>query len=372
MRMPTKEAGFIEGPLEDEDVDPDAEPIVERRLVTQPFDIAISALFEQIEEGTLHSARPSFQRKYVWNDRLASKLVESILLSVPVPPCYLSQNDDYELDVIDGQQRIFSLYRYLDNQFALRDLDVLSELNRKRFHQLPDSSKRKIKTYSLRCVIVTNESSPDIKFDVFERLNSNTVPLNSQELRNCIYRGDLIELVNELATNQIWLGILGRKSPDNRMRTEELVLRYFSFLLNGFASYKAPLKRWLNHVARDNRKLSEDQRARLPQAWETALINSVGVLEPSECFRRPEYDSGRTPPVNRALMDLMLVSMSQPGIEWTSESRKSFRHAYSRLLKNEEFLDLISRSIDHTSRMARRVELWNEIVGEAVPNATVH
>ena len=109
------------------DPDPDEVPIKDRRVFTQPYDLVVESLIEQIKGGTIFlrplSERPSFQRRYVWTNLLSSRLVESILLNVPIPPCYLSQNEDYELDVIDGQQRLFSIYRFLDNQFALSGLE---------------------------------------------------------------------------------------------------------------------------------------------------------------------------------------------------------------------------------------------------------
>jgi hypothetical protein len=179
--------------------DPDEVPIRDRRVFTQPYDLVVESLVDQIGGGTIFlrplSERPNFQRRYVWTNVLASRLIESILLNVPIPPCYLSQNEDYELDVIDGQQRLFSIYRFLDNQYALVGLEVLKELNGARFHKIPAKMQRQLKTHTLRCVLITNESHPEIKFDVFERLNTNTVPLNAQELRNCIYRGSLAKCI---------------------------------------------------------------------------------------------------------------------------------------------------------------------------------
>ncbi len=101
--------------------DPDEVPIRERKVVTQPYDIAVESLVDQIRGGTIFlrplSERPNFQRRYVWTDILASRLIESILLNVPIPPCYLSQNDEFELDVIDGQQRLLS--QYASQNYAL-------------------------------------------------------------------------------------------------------------------------------------------------------------------------------------------------------------------------------------------------------------
>ncbi|WP_157447680.1 DUF262 domain-containing protein [Chthoniobacter flavus] len=220
--MSTEDPSFIDPDLADAEQDPDEVPIRDRRLVTNPYDLVVEALIDQIDNGTVFlrplSERPSFQRRYVWPNLLASRLIESVLLNIPIPPCYLSQNEDFELDVIDGQQRLFSIYRFLDNQFAIAGLEVLKELNGLRFHQLEPRAQRQIKTHTIRCVLISNESHPEIKFDVFERLNTNTVPLNAQELRNCIYRGALNEFLKDAVANASWLSILGKKAPDKRMR----------------------------------------------------------------------------------------------------------------------------------------------------------
>jgi Protein of unknown function DUF262 len=221
MKM-TEEKPIYEAEKDADVPDPDETPLKDRKVITQPYDLVVESLSDQIKDGTIFlrplNNRPNFQRKYVWTDTLASMLIESILLNVPIPPCYLSQNDEFELDVIDGQQRLFSIYRFLDNQFSLGKLEVLQELNGKRFHELPTKTQRQLKTHTLRCVLITNESHPDIKFDVFERLNTNTVPLNAQELRNCVYRGSLNSMLAEASEYAPWLAILGRKKPDLRLR----------------------------------------------------------------------------------------------------------------------------------------------------------
>ena len=242
---------------EDENVeqerDPEGSSILNPKLYTQPYDIVINSLLGQIDDGTIHlrqiTDRPKFQRRYVWTDRMASRLIESILLDVPIPPCYLAQDKYYKLDVIDGQQRIFSIYRFVNNHFKLRELTILGEYNQKAYFELPATLRRKIETYTLRCVIVTNNSDPELRFEVFERLNTNTVPLNAQELRNSISRGSLIDLLGDLAKDPLWLQILNHKEPDKRMRDEELILRFFALQLLGLESYNTPQKYWLNDAA---------------------------------------------------------------------------------------------------------------------------
>lgn len=339
--------------------DPDERPIRDRKVITQPYDLVVDSLVDQIKSNLIFlrplSERPRFQRRYVWSDVLASRLIESILLNVPIPPCYLSQNDEYELDVIDGQQRLYSIFRYIENQFPLNSLEVLKEFNGSRFFELPNKLQRQLKTHTLRCVLVTNESHPEIKFDVFERLNTNTVPLNAQELRNCIYRGSLNDLLGQLSEGGEWLAILGRKVPDIRLRDEEIILRFFAFHIHGLESYKTPQKHWLNEAAKAGMRYSEGRISELTSVWKRAIHTSAIWFEASECFRRPG-----SRPINKALFDLICSSAKRVAPQSAADMASDFREIYGELLIEDEFQDLISRAVDHTSRTRRRFEIWNQ------------
>ena len=346
------------------DRDPDEVPIRDRRLFTQPYDLAVQALMEQISAETMFlrplSERPQFQRRYVWSNQLASRLIESILLNVPIPPCYLSQNEEFELDVIDGQQRLFSIYRFVENQFKLTGLEVLTELAGSRFFEIPERLQRRIKTHTLRCVLVTNESHPEIKFDVFQRLNTNTVPLNAQELRNCIFRGALNSLLKDAVEYAPWLDILKRRQPDKRMRDEELALRFFAFHLHGLKSYRTPQKHWLNDAAKRGRNYTDRRITELRHLWQHAIDVSLVWFEPQECFRRAGEPKSRV--INRALFDLVMLLASETGLTKARQIRGKFRTRYRSLFDDEEFVDLISKSVDHTKRTKRRFAIWQSEV----------
>jgi hypothetical protein len=349
--------------------DPDETPLQDRRLVTQPYDIVINSLLDQITDGTLHlrplSDRPSFQRRYVWPPRLASRLIESILLNVPIPPCYLSQNERYELDVIDGQQRIFTIYRFVNNQFRLSTLEVLKDHNGSRFFELPEQLQRKLWTYTLRCVIITNDSHPEIRFDVFERLNTNTIPLNAQELRNSVYRGPLIDLLVTLAEYEPWLHILNRKQPDKRMRDDELILRFFAFEILGLNSYRTPQKHWLNDAAKGGQRYTHNRIAQLETLWKSTIDKCLTIFEPGECFRRLPV-KGRSTVVNRALMDLTMNSLAHVPESVIPNVAEEFYQRYVDVLADDEFADLCTRAVDHKSRTLRRFEIWREQVTQGL------
>ncbi|MFN3349621.1 DUF262 domain-containing protein [Pseudorhodoplanes sp.] len=353
----SEEKPIFETELDTDIPDPDEPPLKDRKVITQPYDLVVESLSDQIKGGTIFlrplSDRPNFQRQYVWTDALASKLIESILLNVPIPPCYLSQNEEFELDVIDGQQRLYSIYRFLDNQFKLAPLEVLKEFSGKRFYELPTKTQRQLKTHTLRCILITNESHPDIKFDVFERLNTNTVPLNAQELRNCVYRGSLNSMLKSASEYAPWLEILKRKKPDIRLRDEEIILRFFAFDLHGLDSYRTPQKHWLNDAAKAGQKYSDQKINSLLERWKRTIDTCRIWFDATECFRRE-----KSKVVNRALFDLVTSSAKDVPPEAAKKARINFRAAYSQLEGNEEFQDLISRAVDHTSRTKRRFEIW--------------
>jgi hypothetical protein len=350
---------IVEIDLDSDVPDPDEVPVKDRRVVTQPYDLAVDSLVEQIRDGMIFlrplSERPSFQRRYVWTDLLASRLIESILLNVPIPPCYLSQNDEYELDVIDGQQRLFSLYRFLENQFPLSGLEVLTELNSRRYYEIEHKLQRQLRTHTLRCILITNESHPEIKFDVFERLNTNTAPLNAQELRNCVYRGSLNSLVKDIAEDKTWLAILGKKEPDKRMRDEELILRFFAFQISGLEGYRTPLKHWLNGVAKEGKKFTPEKILELRALWDKTIANVLSWFDAKSCFRR---EGARV--INRALFDLVAYTAAKISTDQAIQIKQQFLVAFEELQNNAEFQDLISRAVDHTKRTKRRFEIWNQ------------
>lgn len=203
--------------------------------------------------------------------------------------------------------------------------------------------------------MITNKPHPDVKFDIFERLNSNTSSLNAQELRNSIYRGAFNEMLRELAVEKKWLKILGRKSPDKRMRGEEVILRFFAYRLNGFDTYRTPLKNWLNDAASKGKKLDAESIEGLKADWSKMLDKTQSIFEPSEAFRRP-----KSRPINKALFDLVSSSTAAMNKDDISDFRERFRADYYELLKNIEFDDLISRAVDHKKRTQRRFQMWAE------------
>ena len=171
---------------------------------------------------------PDYQRDFVYSPKQSSKLIESILIGIPIPTIYLCQENDETWSVIDGQQRITSFVHYLENKFPLSGLSELKELNGLYFKDMEKSIQKKLKSSSLSAICILKESQ-ELKYEIFARLNQGSVSLKPQELRNCIYRGSYNDMIDE----------------NKRKQYQERILRFFA--LRNFSEYKTNFMQTMNN-----------------------------------------------------------------------------------------------------------------------------
>lgn len=331
-------------------------PLRDRKLVTQPFDFIVSSIEQQIKEKSL-ILQDNFQRRRVWDDIKASRLIESLLMNVPIPVCYFAELEDGTYSVIDGQQRLSSIYRYLTNIFSLRGLRVRPELNRNRFSELEQGDQRLIKTRTIRCIAIQKESHPDIRFDVFERLNSGAVRLTPQELRNCTYRGNLNNLIRELCEDRAFQEVRGASGPDKRMGDAELILRFMAFYFNS-RMYKGLYAPFLDdYLKRGVAMPAEDIDKHRKIFLET--IEKVRLVFGDTAFRR--YDEAGAPEnqVNRAIYDVIMLSFSRIDRHVLEVERAHIVDALRRLSqKDAAFIDSIIQATRDRKRIRTRMDRW--------------
>lgn len=307
---------FEEEKFEEPDISDDEEterpeldiPLNERKLLTQPFDFIVGSIEQQIKDGAL-VLQDEFQRRRVWDDRKSSRLIESLLLNVPVPVCYFAELEDGSYSVIDGQQRLTAIYRYLSNLLPLSGLRVRPELNRKRFAQLERVDQRMIRTRTIRCIVIQKESHPAIRFDVFERINSGAVRLKPQELRNSTYRGRLNRLLKELCEHPGFQRIRGVTEVDKRMGDAELVLRFFAFHYRSqiYRGYFAP---FLDEYMKDGVNIPENQISEHRQVFKET-VRKVARVFGADAFRQIGADGKSGNQVNRAIYDIVMLTFAR-------------------------------------------------------------
>ena len=218
----------------------------DRPVVSQPSDWTITALREKWESGLL-DLQPRFQREYVWKlkPELPSRLIESILLEIPIPPLYFGRLSGGKLEVIDGQQRLTTLIEFITNKFALQRLTRMPSLNGQKFCELSIEHQEKIKDTPIRTVQINAGTNTELRFEIFERLNRGSMGLNEQELRNCVFRGEFNVLLAKLELDSKWRSVKGGGEPEPRFKEREMILRFLA-LANRVQFYKGGLKRFLN------------------------------------------------------------------------------------------------------------------------------
>ncbi|MGQ4414168.1 DUF262 domain-containing protein [Streptomyces sp. SAS_269] len=334
-----------------EDIDT---PLAERKLVTQSYDMSVNTLIEQWNDGTL--VLPDIQREYVWQASKAGRLIESLLLNVPIPVVYFAEAGDL-YEVIDGHQRISSIVRYVNNEFRLSGLKVLGdEAHRgKRFHELPVSDQRRIKTRVIRAIIITEESHPAMKFEVFERLNTGSISLNAQEIRNSTHRGKFIDLIKKLVDDGQFRACVGTRTPRRRMVDHELILRFFA-LSDRYEQYKPPLQKFLNdYCAEQNKKKGYgDELIRFERA-----VSGVKFLFQNSAFRLTDQSGALLEKsLNRALAETQMVAVSRIPESQLTVSREKLLREFGSLHQSERFLDTIQRATGDRSRTLGRIEMY--------------
>ena len=249
---------------------------------------------------------PEFQRRYVWNDGQASRLIESLIIQCPIPVIYLNQERDERLSVIDGNQRLNSLRRFLDNEFRLSGLTAYPELEGSRYFELDVRFQRHIQNRTLRCITILKETHPQVKFDVFERLNSGAVKLTPQEVRHGLYHGDAIRVAERLAGKTDFASVLDIKK-DKRMKAEELVLRFLS-LSEDFDNYQKPLATFISNFCMNNKSLSDQRESDLSARFETAL-DRVKVIFGDNAFKILDEHGKVQSRFNAALFDAQMLAV---------------------------------------------------------------
>lgn len=356
---PQDEPIFENGDLDDvtaEQADALDVPIGERRLVTQPYDLSLTTLVDDIDRERL-LLNIAYQRKYVWDRAKASRLVESFLLNIPVPVCYFSENEDGTYEVIDGLQRIKTIHDFIKGKYSLRGVSVVTEFEGKTYDELPLKEQRRLSNRTIRCIVITNDSHPDIKFDVFERLNTGSAMLAAQELRNCIYRGSLNDFLKELSQEGYFDRILGG-IRNNRMVYEELALRFFA-LRENLRDYRPPLRQLLNGYMRTHRGTRPaDSEIQVFRETCEAVYDIFGP----DAFRIVK--DGKQGAFNKALFDAVMISMSFADREAACRKDDLIRARRDELLGQDSFQASIGRATADRTRMHGRIREFTDNLRE--------
>ena len=182
---------------------------------------------------------PDFQRDFIWPATKQSKLIESVLMRIPLPVFYIAENEDGKMVVVDGLQRLSTFQNFVRGGLSLR-LPEQPELNGKQFSDLAARLQNRIEDCNLILYVIDSKAPERARLDIFERVNGG-VPLTRQQMRNCLYMGAGTNFLKQEAAEDLFLDATGRSLSSSRMTDREFINRFCGFQLFPIDSYRGDM-----------------------------------------------------------------------------------------------------------------------------------
>lgn len=309
---------YVPEAVDEDDAEDESYPIDQYDLVSSPNDFNTKTLVDFIDSGVV--IIPGFQRNYVWDTKRASRLIESIIVGLPIPQIFLYEQDRNRFLVIDGQQRLMSIYYFVKERFPRRgkltDLRLLAEgrsnlskevlsndeyftdfqlslpenapgkpnrFHRERYSSLGEEYQTRFDLRTIRNIIVQqiHPKGDDAMYEIFNRLNSGGVNLSSQEIRRCMYDSKFYEMLYRTNTRQEWRKLVGAKVPDIHMKDVEILLRGFAMLFSG-ETYRPSMVKFLNRFSQEAKTFDDNHLQKLQQMLQSFLDSCKHL--PSDAF----------------------------------------------------------------------------------------
>lgn len=345
-------------------------------------DWTTETLINQINKRNIQ-LNPNFQRRDAWDKKRKSKFIESLILGLPIPQIVLAESKERRgaYIVLDGKQRLLSIRQFAassdDNEYEqlkLTSIEIRGDLKGKNLDSLRDDltlfdDLSAFENQPIRTVVIKNWPNEEFLYHVFLRLNTGSVPLSPQELRQALHPGKFISFLDHVSSESNALKeILKLKKPDFRMRDAELMLRYFA-LKNFLTEYKGILKKFLDDTClKLNKEWNQREESLETQleSFEEAHIAIKKIFGPNSYRKYIEntYENR----FNRSVFDIMILSFSDIQVRESAVGKEQrLEKAFKDLCVNEKrfktSLEITTKSIGATYT---RISLWYEILNEVL------
>lgn len=314
-----------------------------------------------------------FQREKVWNVKQKSELVESVLMGLPIPIIYLSEDKFANLIVVDGRQRLTAFFEFLDGEYALTGLNILKKLNNKKFDKLEPVYQSKLEDYQLITHIIKPPTPDSVIFNVFDRVNRGGTTLNKQEMRNALYQGNSTKLLDRIAKSESFKDATDRSLKPERMKDKYLILRAIAFYLwskkklkdrNGkLIEYTGDMDEFLGKTMEYLNFISENDLNEITYKFDIAMKNAYRILE-GDAFRLGKVGSNRKSPINMNVFEGIVTVMISLGDN--KELDYLVKDRYVRLINDKKFKDNIANHRDSINKYVERNNIVNEIFSEVM------
>ena len=307
---------------------------------------------------------PDFQRDFVWSEQKQSRLIESILMRIPLPVFYVAEDAQGRLIVVDGRQRLTTLQRFLSGELRL-DLEDRQELHGKAFGELEVRLQNRVEDCQLLFYIIDHAVPERARLDIFERVNGGEV-LTRQQMRNAIYNGPATVFLREEASTQLFLEATGESLKAAKMQDREFVNRFCSFALLPLDTYKGDMDDWLARGLLQLGRLSLSEREALRARFRRGLQNNLTVFG-KHAFRKHETADRSRSIINASLFDVMATALSEIPEPLVAERANALKQAFFLRMFDNDFIRSITNGPNGAKQVRVRFEsgrrMMNEVFG---------
>jgi hypothetical protein len=348
--------------------------------ITEPFDPArirvdtkpmvISLLMDRIRNKEI-DLTPGFQRKGgIWSIKAKSQLIESLLIRIPLPAFYMDGSDESKWLVVDGLQRLSTLRSFvIDKSLLLSGLEFLFECEGKRFDQLPRNLQRRILETQVTVFLIQENTPPEVKFNIFKRINTGGLPLSSQEIRHAMNQGKAATLLQDLAESAEFRTATHEGIRDDRMGDRECVLRLLAFMQISYREYKSNnLDAFLNQCMKQLAQLPDSNLQDLSKRFRRVMIDCYRLFD-DRAFRKQSRGSIRRSPINRALFEVWaanIESLSPTDVDQLAARKEDLKQRFLSLLEDSNFEAAITYGTGDPRKVQLRFSKIEEIIRETL------
>ncbi len=311
---------------------------------------------------------PEFQRAAgIWDPKRQSRLIESLLLRIPIPAFYVAERDSGKWLIVDGVLRISTINDFVQNEFSLSQLEYFSKFNTCKYDDLPRTMQRRIQETSLIVNVIEQGTPDDVMFNIFSRINTGGMSLNGQEIRHALNPGPVREYLRSLAISEEFLSATAKSIKPKRMADRECILRFAAFFLFDWKNYiNNDLDRFLFQAMKSINKMNSQEKESLTCAFMRSMRTSKiifgerafrKIYERSEDYRRP---------INKALFETWSVGLARRSSDQNdtlAEKREDILDKFAETLAtNSEFDNAISVSTGDPRRVHIRFQTIDELI----------
>lgn len=362
---PDVEYEDLSGALMEKPFDPNKIDITTK---TPSIDILIKRLKAEPAEIDLS---PAFQRHSdLWDDEKQSRLIESILIKFPLPAFYFDGSDNNKWLVVDGLQRLSTLRNFvISKKLKLKGMEFLKQLNGMKFDELPRSLQRQIEETQITAYIINDGTPEEVKFNIFQRINTGGLTLNSQEIRHALNQGIPATFIAELAELEEFKIATDEALKPKRMLDREFVTRFLAFYLHPYPDYVPDLDTYMNSAMGELKKMDETQRQKIKADFIQSVLLAKSIFG-EWAFRKADKYPEKRKPINKALFEVWSVSLARldEGQRNKLENNKVilFNKAIELVKEDATFFDSITTSTGNKSSVAYRFSSIERIIQETL------